>query len=221
MKSSILSVIMVSMLNVPLVEKAPARYVALGDSYTIGTGTTEENSWPVLLTEHLRENKVEVELVANPSRNGWTTRDVITRELPVFESSKATFVTLLIGVNDWVQGVDAGTFQKNLVSIIEKVQAKLPVKSNLVLITIPDFGVTETGARYSGGRNISEGIATFNKIIIAEANKRNLKTVDLFLVSKEMGKDRSLVAADGLHPSSKEYAVWEKLIYPVVYELLK
>lgn len=197
------------------------RYVALGDSYTICTGATEAQSWPVLLTKQLNNNKMNVELIANPSHNGWTTQNVIDIELPILDKSKATFVTLLIGVNDWVQGVDAKTFQKNLVKIIDHVQSQLPDKNKLVLITIPDFGVTTTGARYSGGRDISKGISEFNAIILEEAKKRNLKTVDLFETSKEMGKDNTLVAADGLHPSAKEYAIWETLIYPVVFQLLK
>jgi acyl-CoA thioesterase-1 len=202
-------------------EKKQVRYVALGDSYTIGTGTTMENSWPVILSKHLKENKIDIELVANPARNGYTTKDLIDHELSVFSEAKPTFATLLIGVNDWVQGVDAKTYRKNLVHIIDKVQTILPDRSKLLLITIPDFGVTTAGSRYGSGRNISEGIAEFNKIIVEEAKKRNLKTVDLFIVSKEMGKDNSLVASDGLHPSAKEYAIWESLIYPVVYEMLK
>jgi lysophospholipase L1-like esterase len=36
-----------------------------------------------------------------------------------------------------------------------------------------------------------------------------------------MGEDRSLVAKDGLHPSAKEYAEWERIIFPVVLELLR
>ncbi|MES2591642.1 MAG: SGNH/GDSL hydrolase family protein [Bacteroidota bacterium] len=199
----------------------PIRYVALGDSYTIGTGAKESEAWPVLLTKHLKENKIPIELIANPSRNGWTTEDLIESELPVLDKSKPTFVTLLIGVNDWVQGVDAAKFKKNLIFIIDHVQKQLPDKSKLVLITIPDFGVTPTGANYSGGRDISKGISEFNSIIVSEANKRKLKTVDLFGISKKMGTDVSLVAPDGLHPSAKEYAVWETLIYPVVYSLIK
>jgi lysophospholipase L1-like esterase len=208
------------LINVPMEERF-YRYVPLGDSYTICTGTTEENSWPVILTNHLKENKIDIQLIANPARNGFTAKDVIEKELPVFVDSKPSFATLLIGVNDWAQGVDAKIFQKNLIYIIEKVQATLPDKSKFVLITIPDFGVTPSGAQYSGGRNISAGISEFNKIITAEAKKRNLKTVDLFEISKQMGKDRSLVAEDGLHPSAKGYSTWEKLIYPVIYEVLK
>jgi len=199
----------------------PIRYVALGDSYTICTGATETQSWPVILCKHLKEKKINIELIANPSQNGWTSQNLIDRELPVLDKSKATFVTLLIGVNDWVQGVDAKIFKANLIKIIDHVQAQLPDKSKLILITIPDFGVTSTGSRYSGGRDISKGISEFNSIILEEAKKRNLKTVDIFETSKAMGKDNSLVAADGLHPSAKEYAIWETLIYPVAYAVLK
>jgi acyl-CoA thioesterase-1 len=197
------------------------RYVALGDSYTIGTGATEKESWPTVLTEHLKKNKIDIELVANPSHNGWTTQSVITGEFPVLDKSKATFVTLLIGVNDWVQGVDEATFKANYIKILDHVQSMLPDKSKLLLITIPDFSVTPGGARFTNGRNASAGIAAFNKIILEEAKKRNLKTVDLFAQSKQMATDSSLVAADGLHPSAKGYAAWEKLIYPVAYEMLK
>lgn len=208
-------------LNLSLMSQTPIRYVALGDSYTICTGANEGQSWPVLLCKNLKEKKINIELIANPSQNGWTSQNLIDRELPVLDKSKATFVTLLIGVNDWVQGVDAKIFQKNLIKIIDHIQIQLPDKNKLILITIPDFGVTSTGARYSGGRDISKGIAEFDKIILDEAKKRNLKTVDLFPRSKQMGKDNSLVAADGLHPSAKEYAIWETLIYPVAYGVLK
>ncbi len=200
--------------------QAVIRYIALGDSYTIGTGAKEEQAWPVLLTKHLKENKVNIELAANPARNGFTTLDLIDNELPVLDKLKPTFVTLLIGVNDWVRGTDAVAFQKNLIFILDHIQKALPDKSRLVLITIPDFGVTPTGANYSSGRDISKGISEFNTIIKAEAVKRSLKTVDLFETSKAMKTNSDLVAEDGLHPSAKEYAIWETLIYPVVHDLL-
>lgn len=197
------------------------RYVALGDSYTIGTGIVIDKSWPTILTKHLKENKINIELIANPSHNGWTSQNLIDWELPILEKSAPNFVTILIGVNDWVQGVDIKIFHKNLIYILDKVQNKLPDKSKIVLITIPDFGVTSTGSRYSNGRDISKGINEFNQIILEEAKNRNLKVVDIFEKSKEMGKDTTLVADDGLHPSAKEYAIWETIIYPIVYNMLK
>src|SRR5438270_6257284 len=80
----------------------PIRYVAIGDSYSIGEGATPNESWPAVMTQHLNEKGLHVDLVANPSRTGWTTKDAIDRELPIFIKSNPTFATLLIGVNDWV-----------------------------------------------------------------------------------------------------------------------
>src|ERR1700722_5836674 len=120
------------------------KYVALGDSYTIGEGAKTGEAFPDLLTKHLKENGVDITLSANPSVTGWTTEYLIEKELPVFDRIKPDFVTILIGVNDWVQGIDSGTFHKTLSYIIDYVQAKLPDGSKVLLITIPDFGVTPT-----------------------------------------------------------------------------
>ena len=197
------------------------RYVAIGDSYTIGEGASPDESWPALLTRHLRAAGVDVDLVANPSVTGWTTQQAIERELPVFRKEKPNFATLLIGVNDWVQGVPAEKFRSNFSYLIDEMLKILPNEKPLLVVTIPDFGVTPSGQQYARGRNISAGIASFNKIVVEESQKRGLRIVDIFDLSKKMGSDRSLVAADGLHPSAKEYAEWEKIIFPVASELLK
>jgi acyl-CoA thioesterase-1 len=203
-----------------LMAQTPIRYVALGDSYTICTGAKPNQSWPQVLCEQLKKEGIKMELIANPAHNGWTTSDLIDKELPALDRSSATFVTLLIGVNDWVQGVNEADFRSNLIRIIDHIQQQLPDRHKLLLLTIPDFGVTPTGAQYSNGRDISAGINSFNKIIGEVARKRQLTTVDLFEISKRMGTDSSLVAADGLHPSAKEYAIWETLVYPAAYTLL-
>jgi lysophospholipase L1-like esterase len=197
------------------------RYVAIGDSYSIGEGASPEQSWPAILTRHLNENGLHIELVANPSVTGWTTQQAIDRELPIFVQSKPTFATLQIGVNDWVQGVDEKTFRKRFAFLLDQILSVLPNKKNLLVVTIPDFGVTRTGPKYARGRNISEGLARFNQIVAEEAKKRGLKVVDVFELSKKMGTDPSLVGADGLHPSAKEYAEWEKIIFPIALDLLK
>jgi acyl-CoA thioesterase-1 len=197
------------------------RYVAIGDSYSIGEGASPNESWPAVLTRHLNARGLPVELVANPSVTGWTTQQAIDRELPVFRNAKPNFATLQIGVNDWVQGVDAEMFQKNFTFLIDQMLGALPNKNRLLIVTIPDFGVTPTGPKYAHGRDISEGIASFNKIVTKESRKHGLHVVDVFDFSKKMGDDRSLVAADGLHPSAKEYAEWEKIIFPAVLELLR
>ena len=212
--------ILMMMAGVNAQEKSRIRYVAIGDSYSIGEGASPNESWPAILTQHLNEKELRIDLVANPSVTGWTTQQAIERELPVFLKANPNFATLQIGVNDWVQGVDAETFRKKFVFLADQILGVLRDKNRLLIITIPDFGVTPTGARYARGRNISEGIASFNKIISDESMKRGLRVVDVFALSKKMGGDPSLVAADGLHPSAKEYAEWEKVILPAALELL-
>ena len=202
------------------IDKEEIRYVAIGDSYSIGEGASPHESWPALLTHHLNEKGIHVDLVANPSVTGWTTQQAIDRELPIFRKEKPNFGTLLIGVNDWVQAVDEKTFRQRFSFIVDEMLKVLGNKKRLLIVTIPDFGVTPAGAKYARGRNISAGIASFNKIIMTESENRGLRVVDIFELSKKMGTDRSLVAADGLHPSAKAYAEWEKIIFPVALELL-
>jgi len=197
------------------------RYAVVGDSYSCGEGASLKESWPALLTQHLNAQGLHVDLVSNPSVTGWTTKDAIDRELPKFVNSNPNFATLLIGVNDWVQGIDETTFRNRFSYLLDQMLAVLPNKKHLLVVTIPDFGVTPTGPKYSRGRNIHEGIMQFNQIVTEEARKRGLSVVDIFPLSKKMGKDKSLVAKDGLHPSAKAYAEWEKIISPVVLELLK
>lgn len=197
------------------------RFVALGDSYTICEGAQWEESWPFLLTQHLNDSKIPVELIANPSVTGWTSQDLIDKELPIYDESNPDFATLLIGVNDWVQKVSEEQFQKNLTFILDRMQAKLKVKTNLILISIPDFGVTPKGAQYSGGRDIAAGIAEFNSILHQEAIKRNLSWVDIYPTTQLMKNNPNLISSDELHPSAAEYELWVRLIFPVAHTVLK
>jgi acyl-CoA thioesterase I len=201
--------------------KEKIRYAVIGDSYSCGEGAKPTESWPSLLTQHLKREGVDLDLVSNPSVTGWTTKDAIDKELPKFVSSNPNFATLLIGVNDWVQGVDETTFRNRSSYLLDQMLAVLANKKRLLVVTIPDFGVTPTGPKYARGRNIHEGITQYNKIVTDEAHKRGLEVVDIFPLSKKMGRDKSLVAKDGLHPSAKAYAEWEKIIFPAALELLK
>lgn len=196
-------------------------YLPLGDSYTICTGAKQNESWPFLLNQHLNENKFSSKLLDNPARNGFSSQDLIDNELPLLKKLKPNFVTLLIGVNDWVRGVPKETFTKNLSIILNEIEKNILDKKKVILITIPDFGVTPQGRNYGNGRDIGKGIAEFNAVIVLEAKKRNFGVVDIFELSKNMKDNTSLVAADGLHPSAKEYALWEKLILKEALVILK
>jgi acyl-CoA thioesterase-1 len=188
-------------------------YLPLGDSYTIGQSVSESDRWPNQLIARLANDGKQLKIVANPSVTGYTTQNLIDRELSLVPKLKPDFVTILIGVNDYVQGVDASTFQHNLDYIISTVQKQLLKPGNIVLVTIPDYGKTPTGAQYGSPQESEKGIAAFNAIITTAGAKYNLPVADIFAVSQKVAADRSLIASDGLHPSGKEYTAWTNIIY--------
>ncbi len=198
----------------------PLRYAVVGDSYSIGEGATAAESWPTLLARSLTKSGNPVELVSNPSRTGWTTQDAIEHELPQFRAARPHFGTLMLGVNDWVQGVEPQVFRDRLGRIMDEMLESVPNEKRLLVVNIPDFSVTPDGPTYARGRDISAGLAGFNQIVAEEARKRGLLLVDIFPVSRKMGSDPELIAADGLHPSAKAYAEWEQVIFPAASKLL-
>ena len=200
-------------------ETKKVKYLPLGDSYTIGEGVPIQESFPNQVTQLLNNAGHETELLGNPARTGRTTKDLITRELPVFDQLKPDFSTLLIGVNDWVQGFSVSFFKENLTYIITHLQKGLADKHNLILLTIPDFSLTPEGGKYGGGRNITAGLQEFNQQIKLVAEEHELPMVDIFMLSLRVRNNISLVAPDGLHPSGRAYTAWSENIFGTVKQL--
>lgn len=196
-------------------------YLPLGDSYTIGQNVQETESWPSQLVAKLQQSNVAIEVIDNPARTGYTTADLILNELPLLEQNRVDFVTLQIGVNDWIKKVPINEFRVNLVNILDRIESEITDKKNIVLVTIPDFSVTSVGVQYGGKITIAKGIGEFNNVIKDVAKERNLPVVDIFLLSQRMGVDPTLVSSDNLHPSGKEYTRWVAELFPVTLNLLK
>lgn len=196
-------------------------YLPLGDSYTIGTGALEKESWPSVLTDHLNQNNIKCRLLDNPARNGFSTQDLINEELPLVKKLQPDFVTLLIGANDWVRGVTKAVYTKNLIYILDELSREMPSHGKILLVTIPDFGVTPYGKNFVNNRSKDPGLYEFNSVLKEQAQLRKIQVVDIFELSKKMGTDDSLVSSDGLHPSKKGYALWESIILPEALKLLK
>jgi acyl-CoA thioesterase I len=202
-------------------ERPAIRYVALGDSYTIGTATrTPEERWPDQLVARLRTSSPPLELIENLGVNGFTSRDLIEVELPQLAPLEPGFATVQIGVNDVVQGVEEATYRENVSIILDELLGRLR-PSRLLVVTTPDYTVTPRGADYGNPTAQAEAIGRFNAAAVELATQRGIAVADIHDLSLEAGTDRSLVADDGLHPSGVQYARWVDRIAPIVEDLLR
>jgi lysophospholipase L1-like esterase len=192
----------------------PLRYLALGDSYTTCTGATGvDQSWPEIVAKRLAQRigrKVEV---TNPAVNGFTTLDLIDRELAFIKRLEPGLVTVLIGVNDLVRGRETDQYRASLVTIYDDV-ATLDLPSGRALaISIPNWSVVPAAREYGDPEEIRHLTDTFNDIAQEEAEARSFKWVDITAASISGLGTAGWISSDGLHPGDRQYAAWAEVIW--------
>ncbi|MFN8623269.1 MAG: GDSL-type esterase/lipase family protein [Chloroflexota bacterium] len=206
------------------------RYVALGDSYTIGYGLPRQaDRWPNQLIRALRSS-VPLRLVENLAAQSDSTSEVIDNQLPVLEElAPVDLVTLTVGVSDVLTGVTEDEYRENLQVILDgrerspgqrRVSGILDVvpADRVVLITTPDY--TKSPDQPYRRPGDSAMIARFNEIMKEEATVRGIAVVDISPIGDLVARDPTLVLDDGMRASAKQYAGWVELIAPVVQRLL-
>jgi acyl-CoA thioesterase-1 len=196
------------------------RYVALGDSYTIGTSVAPAERWPDQLVRALAGDPPVLELVANLGVNGFTSRDFIRVELPALARFGPEFASVLIGVNDVVQGVPVRSYEANVVAILDTLRQQLSA-DRIVTVAVPDYTVTPAGPDYGDPTQQHDAIVAANEIMARQSVARGIRYVDTFDISLRAADDRFQVAHDGLHPSGAQYARWVERIAPVVADLFR
>ena len=191
------------------------RYIALGDSYTIGTSVPAADRWPNQLVARIPQ----LELVANLGVNGFTSLDVIEVELPELAAYRPELVTLLIGVNDVVQAVPEAAYRRNVGLILDELVVRVGA-GRVLVVTTPDYTVTPAGADFGDPARQSAGIRRNNAISTELAMARGISVVDIYDLSLLAAADASYVADDGLHPSGRQYGLWVDRILPAVSRML-
>jgi lysophospholipase L1-like esterase len=205
--------------SAPAADGRVLRFVALGDSYTIGTSVAADERWPDQLVAALGPAGPALDLVANLGVNGYTTADLIRDELPPLAGLRPDVVSVLIGVNDVVQSVPADVYERNVVRILDAVLELVPDR-RILTVAVPDYTVTPAGADYGEPTVRRASIVERNATMAGLASGRGIAFVDIFDLSLRAAADRSLVAGDGLHPSGVQYRLWVERIAPVVRGLL-
>lgn len=190
-----------------------ARFLALGDSYTIGEGVPEADRWPVQLAARLRERGIAVDAPHIVATTGWTTDELSAAMDAAALTPGWTLVTLLIGVNDQYRGYPAAGYRERFLALLQRAADLAGDARHVVVVSIPDWGVTS----FAQGRDraaIARDIDTFNAIAREETIRMRARWADVTPASRDAGARPDMLVDDGLHPSGAQYAAWLGAILP-------
>lgn len=193
-----------------------ARFLALGDSYTIGEGVGAGEDWPSQLTRRLRAHGIAIGDPLIVAKTGWTTDELAeamgaTRLQPPY-----ALVTLLIGVNNQYRGFDRSQYGAGFAALLTRAITLAGACTDRVLVvSIPDWGVTRFAREKAADAvRVALEIDAFNTTARAVAAANGVVFVDVTAISREAADDSSQSAGDGLHPSAAQYALWTDAILP-------
>jgi lysophospholipase L1-like esterase len=187
------------------------KFLALGDSYTIGESVAEDQRWPVQLVTALKDKGHETTPPQIIATTGWRTDDLKKAILAAQPPNDHTLVSLLIGVNNQYQGKSAESYGPEFEELLKMAIAFAGGdKTKVFVVSIPDYGFTPFGKEKQSV--ISKAIDEFNTVNRSITEKYGIKYFNITDVSRKGLEDPSLVAEDGLHPSGKMYSRWVEII---------
>ena len=192
-------------------QKQPLRYLALGDSYTIGESVKVSERWPDLLVSALAQKGISVSDPRIIATTGWRTDNLKDAIEKAELNDNYDLVSLLIGVNNQYQGKPVDQYANDFEDLLKTAIRLAKGNSKYVfVVSIPDYGYTPFGrARLAA---ISTQIDEFNEINKRIAEQYHVAYYNITEISRKGLEDPSLVAPDGLHPSGKMYSQWVDLI---------
>ncbi|TXI32994.1 MAG: SGNH/GDSL hydrolase family protein [Niabella sp.] len=194
------------------------KYLALGDSYTIGELVKYESNFPSQVVQLLHHNGIDLKLDKLIAVTGWTTDELaqaISTERPDLDFD---WVSLLIGVNNQYRGRSKEEYAWQFYSLI--CQAILFAKgkaSSVIVISIPDWGLTPFN-KDGDPALVSKEIDELNQINKSIAEHFGCHYLDVTTSTRLHATDQAYLAPDLLHYSEKEYEIWAKQLATIIQE---
>lgn len=196
------------------------KFLALGDSYTIGEGVAAAERWPNQLADLLRARGIAVSDPEIMARTAWTTDELMDAIDEARPTGPFDLVTLLIGVNDQYRSRPIEQFQSGFGPVLDQaIGFARGGPARLIVVSIPDWGATP----FAEGRDralITREVGDYNAAARALTEQRGAHWHDVTEVSRQMIVDPSLVVSDGLHPSGAMYAAWAASLAPLAAKIL-
>jgi acyl-CoA thioesterase-1 len=198
----------------------PIKYLALGDSYTIGQSVCETCRFPEQLKAKLynlnTQNNISLDIIA---KTGWTTSDLISAINSQNPSNDYDLITLLIGVNNQYQGNSFSKYEKEFPDLINKaISFAKGDKTNFIVVSIPDYAYTPFGI---GNDRISKEIDQYNSYAQNYCIQNGILFLNITDITRQGLSNPSLVASDNLHPSEKAYTLFVERILPKAVDVLQ
>ena len=197
------------------------KYLALGDSYTIGESVNADEQWVEYLKDLLHKHQYKFGTLDIIAQTGWTTSELQAAIVEQSPQNDYDLVSLLIGVNNQYRGQSIKIFKKEFSELLFTAVQFAKGKANKVFVlSIPDWGVTPFASKLDLQKIASE-IDAFNLVAKEECNQQNIAFIDITPLSRTAITDPTLIAKDQLHFSGSMYQQWAELALPEVLKLLK
>lgn len=200
----------------------PLRYLALGDSYTIGEGVAPGQRWPMQLVDGLLAHGWNVAQAQIVATTGWTTDELQAGIEAAAPQGPFDLVSLLIGVNNQYRGRSLDEYRTQFDALLQSAVAFAGGHAARVLVlSIPDWGLTPF-ARAQGGDAalIAAQIDAFNRVAAERCAARAVRFIDITAISRDGGDAVDMLVDDGLHPSGAMYARWAAVALPAARDAL-
>ena len=192
-------------------QNQPIKFLALGDSYTIGESVKEDERWPEQLAAALRKQGKNIEKPHIIATTGWRTDDLKKAIQAANLKPEYQLVSLLIGVNNQYQGKRAESYAPEFEELLNMAIALAGgKKENVFVVSIPDYGFTPFGKPKQA--QISKALDEFNAINKKITEQTGIRYFNITDISRKGFEQPDLVANDTLHPSGKQYTLWVKRI---------
>ena len=206
----------------PIGKPTELRYLALGDSYTIGEGVPTSDCWPVQLARALRNEGVPMSDPRIIAQTGWTTGELDAAIDAAHPLAEYDLVSLLIGVNNQYRGLGVDEYRSQFSALLERAVGFAQCRRDRVLVlSIPDWGVTPFARReLRSPARIADEIDACNRAAQEVCVQRGVVFIDITAISRTRGAEPQMMVEDELHPSATMYTEWTRLALPAARTLL-
>lgn len=185
---------------------ATARYFALGDSFTAGTGIDPERSFASQLAARWRLTNRDLAFRSS-AQNGLTSGEILERHVPEVAPFAPTAVTYNSGANDVFRHLSIDDFRANVRQSLRAVLDARVSPSHVWVFPQPDWSLSPAAASFGDRAAIGADIERFNAVLREEAQRAGVRWVDLFELMRRQARE-GMFAPDGLHMSAEAYTAW-------------